>query len=332
MPNFKSYICVLNIFNLKLIDTSDLLKLKHPVVTIGTFDGLHLGHQKVLAKTIEIANKKNGTPVVFTFWPHPRYVLGNGNFNLINTFEEKRILFKRLGVEYVYYQKFTKEFSNLTSQEYVKNILVDKIGLKTLVVGYDHQFGKNRDGKFDTLGELAKLYNFDLYKVDAFDISDITVSSTKIRLALENGEVSKANKLLGYDYFMSGTVVDGFKIGKTIGFPTANLKLDDDLKLIPKEGVYAAYIEIENSFYKGMLYIGYRLTIENQPYVKSIEVNIFDFSLEIYNTSIKVYLVEKLRGDIKFKDVNELICNLKIDEENSRKVLNEMPQMPISLI
>ncbi len=317
---------------MKLIDTSDLIKLKHPVVTIGTFDGLHLGHQKVLAQTINIANKKEGTPVVFTFWPHPRHVLGHENFNLINTFEEKRILFKRLGVEYVYFQNFTKEFSNLTSHEYVKNILVDKIGLKSLVVGYDHQFGKNRDGKFDTLGDLAKLYDFDLYKVDAFDISNITVSSTKIRLALENGDVEKANTLLGYDYFMSGTVVDGFKIGKTIGFPTANLKLDNHLKLVPKEGVYAVYIEIENMFYKGMLNIGYRPTIENQPHEKSIEVNIFDFSKDIYNQSIKIYFAERLRDELKFKNINELILNLQKDERESRKILKNMPQMPISLI
>jgi len=314
------------------IENGDIIKLNNPVVTIGTFDGLHLGHQLVISKTIEIAKKKKGTPVVFTFWPHPRFVLGKGNFSLLNSFDEKKVLFKRLGVKYVYFQPFTKEFANLTSHEYVKNILVDKIGVKTLVVGYDHQFGKNRDGRFETLGELAKLYNFELFKVNSFDISDITVSSTKIRIAIEEGNITIANKLLGYDYFISGTVIDGSKIGKKIGFPTANLKLDDDLKLVPKDGVYAVYVEIENRFYKGMLYIGYRPTIENQPHIKTIEVNIFDFLLEIYSTPIRVYFTARLRDDIKFKDINELIDNLKIDKENSRKALKEMPQFPKSLI
>lgn len=319
-------------FNVRVIENDEMLKLKNPVVTIGTFDGLHLGHQKVLAQTIALANKKNGTPIVFTFWPHPRYVLGKGNFNLLNTLDEKRILFKRLGVKHVYYQLFTKEFANLTSQEYVKNILVAQIGVKTLVVGYDHQFGKEREGKFDTLENLAKLYSFDLHKVDAFDVDNITVSSTKIRSALDNGDVNKANKLLGYDYFISGTVVDGFKIGKKIGFPTANLKLDDELKLIPKEGVYAVYIEIGNIYYKGMLNIGYRPTIENQPHIKSIEVNIFNFSRDIYNIPIKIYLIERLRDELKFKNIDELILNLKIDEKNSRRILKEKPQMPIPLM
>lgn len=317
---------------MQVIENGDIIKLTNPVVTIGTFDGLHRGHQLVISQTIEIAKKKNGIPVVFTFWPHPRFVLGKGNFSLLNSLEEKKLLFKRLGIKYVYFQPFTKEFANLTSQEYVKNILSDKIGVKTLVVGYDHQFGKEREGKFDTLFELSKLYNFELYKVNALDISSITVSSTKIRMALEEGNITNANKLLGYDYFISGIVVDGFKIGKKIGFPTANLTLDDELKLVPKDGVYAVYIEIKNKFYKGMLYIGYRPTIENQPHIKTIEVNIFDFSHEIYNTPVKVYFAERLRDDIKFKDINELIINLKIDEENSRKVLKEMPEFPMSLI
>ena len=317
---------------MRVIENGEMLQLKHPVVTTGTFDGLHIGHQEVISQTVSISKKKNGTPVVFTFWPHPRHVLGKGDFSLLNTFEEKRSLFRRLGVEYVYYQPFTKEFSNLSSEEYVKNILVDKIGVKTLVVGYDHQFGKERAGKFDTLGELAEKNNFEVFKVEALDLNGLSVSSTKIRNALEIGNVVQANKMLGYDYFISGTVVEGFKMGREIGFPTANIQLTDDLKLLPSDGVYAVYSEIDGEFFSGMLNIGYRPTIENQPKIKSIEINLFNFSRDIYNMPMKVYFIERLRNEIKFNGLDGLIAQLNIDKENSQKLLLSLPNLLQSLV
>ncbi|MBI5541194.1 MAG: bifunctional riboflavin kinase/FAD synthetase [Bacteroidia bacterium] len=302
--------------------------LTYPVITTGTFDGLHLGHQKVLAETIRIANKYNGTPSVLTFWPHPRHVLGKGEFSLLNTFEEKKQLFNNLGIEHVFYQPFTLDFAKLSSEEYVEKILVKKLKVKVLVVGYDHQFGKERTGKFETLGELAEKFNFKLERVAALDMDGLNVSSTKIRTALEVGNVNQANKMLGYDYFISGTVVEGFKVGREIGFPTANIKLTDDKKLLPTDGVYAVYAKVEEKFYQGMLSIGYRPTFENQPHVRSVEVNLFNFSKEIYNMPIAIYFIERLRDEVKYKSIDELISQLHIDKENSINLLKSTPKMP----
>lgn len=310
---------------MKEIYASDKLKLVTPVVTTGTFDGLHSGHQKVIARTIEIAEKLNGTPVIITFWPHPRFVLGKGNFSLLNTFEEKNRLFKEMGIEHVYYQKFTVEFAQLSSDEYVKRILVDRIGVKTLVVGYDHQFGKKRTGKFETLGDFAGNYGFKLEKVDAFNINGLSVSSTKIRALLEKGKIPEANQMLGYDYFISGKVVEGFKNGRKIGFPTANIKISDDQKMIPEDGVYAVYACVKNKIYKGMLNIGYRPTYSDQPKVKSVEVNLFDFSDDIYSSIISVYFIERLREEVKFNTIEDLKVQMQIDKENAQKILSGKP-------
>jgi len=314
------------------INANEKFKLINPVVTTGTFDGLHAGHQKVIAKTIEIANKIKGTPVIITFWPHPRFVLGKGEFNLLNTFEEKNQLFKEMGIEHVYYQKFTLDFAQLSSEEYVKQILVDKIGLKTLVVGYDHQFGKKRSGKFETLGDLADKYGFALEKVDALNINELSVSSTKIRALLESGKIPEANQMLGYSYFISGKVVEGFKNGRKIGFPTANIGLTDNLKMLPEDGVYAVYAGVENKIYKGMLSIGYRPTFTQQPHVKSIEVNLFDFSSDIYNSSICVYFIQKLRDEFKYASIEELKNQMSIDKENAQSILIGKPIFPKKLM
>lgn len=302
--------------------------LIYPVITTGTFDGLHLGHQKVLAETIRIANKHNGTPVVLTFWPHPRHVLGKGDFNLLNTFEEKKQLFSDLGIKHVYYQPFTLDFAKLSSEEYVEKILVEKLNVKVLVVGYDHQFGKERTGKFETLGELAEKFNFKLERVGALDMEGLNVSSTKIRNALELGNVCQANKMLGYDYFISGTVVEGFKLGRELGFPTANIKLTDNKKLLPTDGVYAVYGKVEDKIYPGMLSIGFRPTFENQPHIRSVEVNFFNFSKEIYNEPITIYFIERLREEVKYKSVDELIAQLHVDRENAMNLLKSTPKMP----
>lgn len=314
------------------IINSEKFSIKNPVITTGTFDGLHLGHQKVISHTINIAREKNGTPVILTFWPHPRLVLGKGDFNLLNTFEEKNQIFKDLGVEHVYYQKFTPEFAQLSSEEYVKTILVEKFGVHTLVVGYDHQFGKERTGKFETLGDLAIKYGFSLEKVDALNVNSLSVSSTKIRNLIENGNVCESNKMLGYDYSVEGNVVEGHKIGAKLGFPTANIKLSDTKKMIPGNGVYAVYARINEKIYKGALNIGYRPTFPDQLHEKSIEVNLFDFSDNIYNAQITVYFIKKLREELKFNTVDDLISQMHLDKENAKTVLNGEPKFPRNLM
>lgn len=314
------------------IINSEKFSIKNPVITTGTFDGLHLGHQKVISHTINIAREKNGTPVILTFWPHPRLVLGKGDFNLLNTFEEKNQIFKDLGVEHVYYQKFTPEFAQLSSEEYVKTILVEKFGVHTLVVGYDHQFGKERTGKFETLGDLAFKYGFSLEKVDALNVNSLSVSSTKIRNLIENGNVCESNKMLGYDYFIEGTVVEGHKIGAKLGFPTANIKLSDTKKMIPGDGIYAVYAKVNEKTYKGALNIGFRPTFPDQLHEKSIEVNLFDFSDTIYNAPVSVYFIKKLREEIKFKTVDDLISQMHLDKENAKTVLNGEPKFPRNLM
>jgi riboflavin kinase/FMN adenylyltransferase len=315
----------------KILKSGEIFHLKTPVITTGTFDGLHLGHQKVLAQTVAIAKQINGTPIVLTFWPHPRHVLKKEDFKLLTTFDEKKQLFSKLGIENVFYQPFTIDFAQLSSEEYVEKILVEKLKVKVLVVGYDHQFGKERTGKFETLGELAEKFNFKLERVIAIDMQGLNISSTKIRNAIEIGNVNNANKMLGYDYFISGIVVEGFKMGRKIGFPTANIKLHDELKLLPANGVYAVYGEVEGKIYSGMLNIGYRPTTENQTHVKTIEINIFNFSKEIYNMPMTIYFIEKLRDEVKFKNIDELKNQLNIDKENAQKLLKSLPKMPNSL-
>ena len=308
------------------LDLLEISKLYNPVITTGTFDGLHLGHRKVLSETIRIAKKYNGNPVVLTFWPHPRHVLGKGDFSLLNTLEERKELFKKMGIKHIYVQLFNKEFSSLSSADYVKEILVDKLRVKVLVVGYDHQFGKERSGKFDTLGLLATQFDFKLEQVQVLDMEGMNISSTKIRHALEIGNLSFANQMLGYDYFINGKVIDGHKKGRELGYPTANLELSDSLKMIPKDGIYAVNVCVKEKFYKGMLSIGFRPTFPDQPHIRTVEVNIFDFNEEIYNQNITVYLIERLRDEVKFSNIDELKNQMAMDKINSLKILKSSPQ------
>ena len=314
------------------ITTNEFSEIRYPVITTGTFDGIHLGHLKVLSETIRLAKLYNGTPVVLTFWPHPRHVLGKGDFSLLNTLDEKKELFSQMGIEHVYFQPFTKEFSQLSSQDYVKNILVDKLGVKVLVIGYDHQFGKERSGKFETLGELAVKWGFSVERVEAFDLLGLNVSSTKIRNAIEEGKIVEANKMLGYDYFISGKVVKGNKIGRKLGYPTANIQLNDPLKIIPCDGIYAVYVKLAGELYKGMMSIGFRPTFPEQPRIRTIEVNIFDFNEEIYDQKISVFFCERLREEIKFSNIQDLVCQMEKDKIKSLEVLNNPPAFPRKLM
>jgi riboflavin kinase/FMN adenylyltransferase len=287
---------------------------QNAIVTTGTFDGVHFGHQKILARLKEVAQQVNGETVIITFFPHPRLVLfpEDNDLKLINTLEEKIELLSEVGIDHLIIIPFTKEFSRLSSLEFVQEILVNKIGTKRLVIGYDHHFGKNREGSFEHLKEYAPEYGFQVEEIPEQDINDVAVSSTKIRNAILNGDVTTANTYLGYVFNLSGVVTKGDKIGRTIGYPTANIKVPEHYKLIPGDGIYASSIFIDEKKYQGMLYIGNRPTVNGLS--KVIEVNIFDFEEDIYDKNIKVSFHQYIRGDKKLSGLEELKTALYEDK------------------
>lgn len=293
----------------------DFNKLNCAVVTSGTFDGVHLGHQKILHRLNEIATANGGETVVITFWPHPRLVLHpeDDSLKLLNTFEEKAELLKDHGVQHLIRIPFTREFSQLTSDEFVSKILIDTIGTRKLVIGYDHHFGKNREGSFEQLKENAPRYGFEVEEIPRQDVDHIAVSSTQIRKALEEGDVENAMTLLGNAYRLTGRVVPGDKLGRILGFPTANIEIDTRYKLVPSDGVYAVRVAYQHTLYNGMLYIGNRPTINGVK--RNIEVNLFNFSKDIYGDNITIHFHKLLRGDIRFQDLEELKVQLAQDKE-----------------
>ncbi len=296
-------------------------KLDNAIVTTGTFDGVHIGHQAILKRLVEFAKKEGGESVLITFFPHPRMVLQKDlSIKLLNTVSEKISLLSKTGIDHLLVFPFTKEFSRMSSVDFVRDILVNKIGTKKLVIGYDHQFGRNREGSFSHLLEFGPVYGFDVEEISVQDIDDISVSSTKIRHALvNNGDVKTAGKYLGSLYHLSGNVVDGKKIGSKIGFPTANINIEEDYKLIPKDGVYVASLEIDKKHYYGMLNIGNRPTVKGKD--RTIEVNIFDFDMEIYNHEIKLCFIERLRDEIKFDSIDALKKQLELDMVDAKKII-----------
>lgn len=287
---------------------------QNAVVTTGTFDGVHFGHQKIIARLKEVAENSNGESVIITFFPHPRLVLfpEDNDLKLINTLNEKIELLEVAGIDHLIIIPFTKEFSRLSSLEFIQHVLVAKIGTKKLVIGYDHHFGKNREGSFEHLKHYATEYGFEVEEIPEQDINDVAVSSTKIRNAILNGEIDIANKYLGYAFHLSGTVVKGDQIGRTIGFPTANIKVPETYKLIPGEGIYAVKVYLDTKAYTGMLYIGNRPTVNGLN--KVIEVNIFNFNDDIYEQNIKVEFHKYIRGDKKLNGLEELKAALAQDE------------------
>ena len=296
-------------------------KNKLSVVTIGTFDGIHLGHQKIINRLIEITKAGNFESVVITFEPHPRIVLGHDveQFKFINIQNEKIEHFRKLGIDNLIIIQFTKEFSQLSSKDFIKNYLIDKIGLHKLIVGYDHQFGKKREGDYENLKLLMNQYKFDVEKIPAKEINNIAVSSTKIRKALEAGNIALANSFLGYEYSITGKVESGNKIGSKIGFPTANIKVEDKYKLIPQNGVYAVKALFEGKIYKGMLNIGKRPTLNLNKVL--IEINIFNFDENIYDKTLTIFFVERIRDEIKFQNIENLKNRLIVDEKDAKKIL-----------
>ena len=299
----------------------DFTRLDFGIVTSGTFDGVHLGHQKILQRLCESAKKNNGESVVITFWPHPRMILkpSDVSLKLLNTFEEKAELLRLQGIDHLIRIPFTKEFSQITSQEFVTRILVETIGTKKLIIGYDHRFGKNREGSFEQLRLNGPAYGFDVEEIPQQDIDHVAVSSSKIRKALEAGDLDAATHFLGRPYSISGRIIKGDKLGRVLGFPTANIDLDSHDKLIPIEGIYAVRVVHEKVEYGGMLYIGTRPTIDGSQ--RSIEVNIFNFDKEIYGESLQVSFIKLLRMDSKFQDLQALKEQLHKDKIAAQQVL-----------
>jgi riboflavin kinase/FMN adenylyltransferase len=300
----------------------DFKDIKNPIVTTGTFDGVHLGHQKIISRLKDVAKEEDGSTVLLTFSPHPRMVLfpDDNELKLLNTLPEKIELLEKYGVDHLIIYPFTKEFSRLTSIEFVRNILVNSIQTKRLVIGYNHHFGRNREGSFEHLKEYGPLYGFQVEEIPAKDIDHIEISSTKIRNALLIGDVKTATSYLGHIYSLTGTVVKGKQLGRTIGYPTANLQVTDTYKLIPGDGVYAVKIKHKNAFYSGMLNIGNNPTVEGKG--RSIEVNIFDFDKEIYGDEATIYFIERLRDEVKFNNLEELKQQLARDKQDSMSMFN----------
>ena len=313
-----------NRFRLKVYHKiEDFKQVKNLVATVGTFDGVHVGHQEIIGKLKQVAKQIDGETLLLTFFPHPRMVLfpDDDSLKLINTLKEKTELLASFGLDHLLILPFSVEFSRITPTEYIRDLLIRDIGVKTLVIGYNHQFGRNRKGNFELLEELSPVYGFDVVEITAQEINEIKVSSTKIRRAIESGDVSTANKFLRYNFSLSGTVIEGEQIGRKIGFPTANIKVLEKHKLLPGNGVYAVHVTVKNIQYKGMLNIGSRPTINNDADRSSIEVHLFDMNEAFYNETIQVEFSTKLRDEIKFVNLDELKTQLHKDKECALLVL-----------
>ncbi|MCJ8211936.1 bifunctional riboflavin kinase/FAD synthetase [Mucilaginibacter sp. RS28] len=289
--------------------------VKNAVVTIGTFDGVHLGHRKIISRIIELAKDINGESVILTFFPHPRMILHpeDQDLKLITTINEKAELLEALGVDHLIITPFSRDFSNQSAEEYITEMLVKRIGIRKIVIGYDHRFGKDRTGGLQDLQRLGPAYGFDVMEIPEQDIDDVAVSSTRIRKALLEGDIALANSFLGYPFYLTGKVIRGDQIGRQIGYPTANLAIEEQYKLIPSDGIYAVKAQLDNKFFGGMAYIGHRPTINGMT--RNIEVNIFDFNREIYNQELKLHFLHFVRHDVKFNSLAELTTQLGKDKE-----------------
>ena len=294
---------------------------KASAVTIGTFDGLHLGHKKILSRLVNLSKKNNLASVVFTLFPHPRLILQKDHsLKLLNTIDERINLLESCGIDYLVIEPFSKKFSRLTALDFVREILTNNLHTKLLVVGYDHRFGRNREGDFEQLQELSSLYNYQLKKISKQDIDNVAISSTKIRNALANGDMQTANTYLGYSYFLTGKVVKGQGVGKTLNFPTVNLYIKENYKLIPKRGVYIVKTKIKKQVVYGVMNIGYRPTLKGKH--QTIETFLLDFDGNLYNEKLKIELIFRLRDEMKFDSIMSLKNQIKKDELNARKYID----------
>ena len=283
------------------------------IITIGTFDGVHLGHQSILKKVVEAKENNTYESSLLTFFPHPRMVLQQDtSIKLLNTIDEKAELLDKFGIDNLIIHPFDAAFSNLSAEEFVKEILVDRLNIHKIIIGHDHRFGKNRSADINDLISFGKKYGFEVEQINAHEIDEIAISSTKIRKALMEGNIKLANQFLGYSYFISGKVIEGKKIGRTLGFPTANIQINESYKLLPKNGVYIVSSEINDILYFGMMNIGNNPTLgENE---QSIEVHYFDMSENIYNKKLKISILEHIRDEQKFNSLTELQAQLEKDK------------------
>ena len=305
-------------------DINDFEQVPHAVVTIGTFDGVHRGHQEILKNMVSRAKELGGESVVVTFYPHPRQVLSHDlGIRFISTQEEKIKHLEALGIDNLIIIKFTKEFAAINSDDFIKDYLVKNIHPAVLIIGYDHHFGKGRTGDFSMLYELGNQYHFKVEKIQEQDVDNVAVSSTKIRHFLENGDIKHANMLLGYEFSYTGKVIHGQQVGHSIGYPTANIDVAEEFQLIEKQGVYATFAEIEGKSYPAMTYIGKRPTLhDNRP--QSIETHIINYDKDIYGKEIKLRFVDFVREDIKFDDTESLKNQIDKDKLNIINILNSI--------
>lgn len=286
------------------------------VITIGTFDGVHIGHLKILNKIINHAKSTALKSSVLTFFPHPRMVLQKDtNIKLLNTIDEKITILEKLGLDVLIIHPFTREFSRLTATEFVRDILVNTLNIKKVIIGYDHRFGRNRTANISDLITFGSTYNFTVDEIPAQEIDDVSVSSTKIRKALEDGDIETANCYLGYEYMLTGTIIKGKGIGKQLGYPTANLYIAENYKLIPKNGAYVVNSSIADKTIYGMMNIGYNPTVNGTE--KSIEINFFDFEADLYDQKIQINILVRLRDEHKFESIEALKAQLAKDKEKS---------------
>jgi len=293
------------------------------VITIGTFDGVHIGHRKIINQLTTISSTDNLVSILLSFFPHPKMVLqSNNEIKLINTINEKQDLLNALNLDFLIIKEFTKEFSRLSALEFVRDILVNKLNAKHIIIGYDHHFGRNRTANIQQLREFGELYDFTVTEILAQDIDNIAISSTKIRKALNNGDIKLANNYLGYNYFFNGTVIHGNNIGQTISFPTANIKIDESYKLVPKNGVYIVKSFIDNKCVFGMMNIGTNPTFNRKN--QSIEIHFLDFNKNIYNQSLSVEMISRIRSEKKFSSVENLKKQLQLDKVTTLSYIDSL--------
>ena len=304
---------------MKIKTAADYKRIKNSVVTIGTFDGVHVGHQKIINRLVHIAETNKLQALVLTFFPHPRMVVQkDSSIKLINTIDEKAAQLQQLGVDHLVLKVFTKTFSRLSALEYVRDVLVNKLKVKHIIVGYDHHFGRNRTATIEDLIEFGKFYGFEVTQIDAQEVGDVAVSSTKIRAALREGNMRVANDFLGYNFMLTGTVVKGKGLGANLSFPTANIFIEEPYKLIPKQGVYLVQSKIENQLVYGMMNIGKNPTV-SQDNKTHIEVHFFNLDANLYTKTLKIELLEHLRSEIKFPNIEALKVQLEKDKALAQK-------------
>ncbi len=310
----------MNIFN----DISDINKDENTFITLGTFDGVHLGHQKIIDRLISKTRSANGRSFLITFHPHPRNVISqNTDFKILSTPTEKAAVLEKLGIMNLLVINFTKEFSQQTAEGFFKNYIIDKIGIKDIIIGYDHHFGKGRGGDESTLREMGGQYGFGVETVEAFRLKGEIISSTKIRKALADGDIKTASAYLDRNYEFSGLVVEGDKRGRELGFPTANIIIDNEHKLLPDLGIYLVEFFVRDERHYGLLSIGKRPTFYNSGKIVP-EVYIYNFDKEIYGEKVRVSVLKRLRGEEKFSSADELVAQMKVDKKNGIEIIRTL--------